>query len=348
MANQIIVVDIKNDRRWDEYVDDHPSGTVYHSTAWGQVLESTFRYTPFYLALEREDKRRFEGIVPLFLIDNRLAGKKVVSLPLTTYCKRLMPDTDFDRMLHFIKSHVSGNVCMEFKLFEEGECRFDMLERRSDYVTQVLQIEPDLEKTYRKFHDTSIRQKIKRAEKSGLNLRMGESEKDLRSFYKLYTKTRKKHGLPPQPFSFFLNMWRVLKPKNLMSLPLVEHEDKVVAAATILKSKNIHHFEYSGSDERSLKLFPNHKLIWESIQLAYRTGSRFFDFGRSWNSNKPLIDFKARWGAEKYELPYYYYPKDQKFRLKDSSVPETLRHINRILPDFLLEIEGNIVYQIIK
>ncbi len=348
MNTRIILVDAKNDRRWDEFVDKHPQGTVYHSSAWAQVLESSYGYTPYYLAIVKEDGRELDGIVPMFFIGHRLTGKRLVSLPFTAYCKMLIRETEFESIVDFARKYILKNIFLEFKLFNGNDVKSNIFEKSSNYVIHLLQIDSNLKNTFRKFHITSIRQKIKRAEQSSIAFRLGNSEKDLKEFYRLFIDIRKKHGLPPHPYKFFLNMWTILKPKNLMILPLVEHEGKVLSAGIIIKSKNTYHFEYSASDQDNIKLFPNHKLIWDSIQMAHQEGIQYFDFGRSSITNKSLIDFKERWGADRYELPYFYYPKGYKPGMDESSGLEIIRRINMMLPDFLLRIEGNILYRFIK
>lgn len=343
----ITIVDIKKDHRWDEFVMRHPYGTVFHSSAWGEVLESTYGYTPFYLALEGGSNSGFDGVVPFFLVQHRLTGNMLVSLPLTSYCKMLIPERDFENVIDFARNQISRKASVLIKFYDVNRFKSEMFEKNVDYVTHILSIDLDLDMTYRKFHDTSIRQKIKRAENNGLTLRIGESEQDLKSFYKLYLGIRKKHGLPPHTYKFFLNMWKILRPKNLMTVPLVMYGKDVVAAAIVLKSKNTHHLEYSASDQDRLNLFPNHKLIWNCIQIAHRAGSSYFDFGRSSVTNKSLISFKERWGAVKHELPYCYYPKGTKSTMEHGSAFGILKSINKKLPHFLLRIEGYIVYQFI-
>ena len=44
---------------------------------------------------------------------------------------------------------------------------------------------------------------IKKALKEGVEVQLHNSFESVKSFFKLNCMTRKRHGLPPQPFKFF-------------------------------------------------------------------------------------------------------------------------------------------------
>ena len=109
MAFIMKVINPENDQRWDEFVDMHPHGSIYHYSAWRQVLLSTYGYTPFYIALENSATGRFEGILPLMLIKSRITGKRLVSLPFTSYCPMLIPESKLDEVVRFaLEQHPGG------------------------------------------------------------------------------------------------------------------------------------------------------------------------------------------------------------------------------------------------
>jgi len=344
MSIQPKVINPEVDKRWDEYVLRHPSGSIYHHSAWGKVLQLTYDHTPFYVALERTETGQFEGIVPLLLIKSWLTGKRLVSLPFTSYCDRLVPGSELENIISFALEHHPDIDYLELRFLEDINYESGTLEKQSSYVTHILELDVSLEQLFKSFHNTSVRQRIKRAEKNKLKLRMAEQEVDLWEFYELETTVRKKHGLPPQPYAFFANMWRILKPKNFLFVPMIEHKGKVIAAATVLRFKDTVYFEYSASDQNSRKLCPNQKLIWEVIKIAHRDGAKFFDFGRSSLANQSLIDFKERWRAKGRGLTYHYFPKAKRLDSESGLGREILSAINRILPAPLLKLEGRLLY----
>ena len=346
MSIQLKVIDPGTDQRWDEFVWHHPLGSICHHSAWGKVIESTYGYRPFYVALEDSGTDRLEGIIPFFLVNSRWTGKRLISLPFTSYCDPLIPAEKFDDVVEFALNHFPDIDFLELRaLGDNNQCTSNRFARQSAFATDILDLHPDLDDLFKSFHSTSVRQRIKRAEKNGLSLRMGEGEQDLKIFYRLETAVRKKHGLPPQPFSFFENMWKVLKPKNLLMVPLIEHDGRVIAAATIIKFKHVFYFEYSASDQNYLRLCPNHKLIWETIKIARAQGAGHFDFGRSSLSNRSLIEFKERWGAKRYHLTYYFFPKAKRINMQGGPGRRLLETANHYLPHSLLQLEGRLIYR---
>ena len=346
MDNQLKIIDAKTDKRWDEFVLKHPDGIIYHHSLWGKVISETYGYEPFYIAFENKGTRQFEGIVPLMLVKSRLTGQRMISLPLTSYCPPLFPEQELKNIIQFIKNKHSSLDYIEFKYLTKMKDDFSNLSEQSLFTTHVLSLNSDLDELLKSFHNSSVRRRIKKAEKNNLKFRIGENEEDLKAFYKLEVKVRKKHGLPPQPYSFFKNMWRYLKPKNYMFLPLVEYNDKIVAATIMLKYKDTFYYEYSASDSNFLNLGPNQKLIWEIIKIAHQQGAKKFDFGRSSLTNKSLIEFKKRWGTREQLLHYYYFPKVNKIYTDNSDkiLHKLVSFTNRHLPLHLLKLEGKLIY----
>ena len=345
MSVRLKVVDPETDKRWDDFVCAQPKGSVYHHSAWIKVLESTYGYRRFCVALQNDATDKFEGLVPLLLVKSRLTGQRLVALPFTTHCDLLIPEHELQSVINLASEHHPAIDYVEFKFLQSLDGVSDSLVKQTGYVTHTLSLNGGPEQLFRSFHATSVRQRIKRAEKCRLTLRMAEDEKDVEKFYELETAVRKKHGLPPPPYAFFANLWLILKPKNLLAVPLIEHKGRVIAAATVLKFKDTVYFEYSASDQDSLKLCPNQKLIWEAIKMACREGFRHFDFGRSSAGHRSLIDFKERWGAKRRQLLYYYWPKAKKIDTENGLGRRALCFVNRLLPCGLLKLEGELLHR---
>jgi hypothetical protein len=341
MSFQLKIINPEKDIRWDKFVFNHPNGSIYHHSAWLKVLESTFGYSPFYVALERTDTGQLEGILPFQFINSKLTGKRLVSLPFTSYCNCLVPESELENIIRFAYKHHLGVDYLELKFINYAELS---VKKEADFITHTLNLDKDIEQILISFHYTSIRQRIKRAEKNNLKFRIANKEEDLQEFYKLHTKVRKKHGLPPHPYTFFLNMWQELRERNFLFVPVIEYKDKIIAASVVLRSKNTFHLEYSASDQNFHKLCSNQKLIWEAIKIAHNAGARYFDFGRSPLKNQSLIEFKERWGAKRLNLEYKYFPRSKRFDTEKGLSRKILSFTNHHLPDYLLRIEGKLLY----
>ena len=346
----IKTIESSNASGWDDFVYQHKFGTFYHLSSWMEVIEKTYGYVPMYYVLEDEGNNLISGI-PVFLIENKLMGNRLVSLPFTTACDPLIHSTEefsliSARILEDMRRYTAKYI--EIRALKNNSClEFTNFTRLDYFKHHVLALSNDLGKLRKSFHKSCIQRAIKKAEKSDLTIRMGNSVNDMRNFYKLQVITRKKHGMPPQPYSYFRNMWKILYPKGFLSLLLADFNGKTVAGIIVIKWKKTAYYQNGASDRNYLYLRPNHLLLWKAIEDSCRQGFEYFDFGRSSARDEGLIMFKKRWATTQTELPYFYYPKVKgatsgvRDRLKYKIVTATCRK----LPTFFLQKLGELAYK---
>jgi hypothetical protein len=342
----IKIINPDTDLRWNDFVKNHPCGTVYHLTYWVKVISTSFRHEPVYLAIENQETLQLEGVFPVMFMRSWLTGNRLVSLPLTTHCDLLISEEQLDWVKSFLMKKFAGVKHLQLKLLNPTANALNLELNDSEFVTHFLDLDRSLDDIFGSFQKTSIRQRINRSRKHNLNHRVATDEQDLIVFYKLFTSSRRRHGLPPQPYSFFRNMWRILQPMGLLELHLVEYGSEVIAGAVILKYKDRYYGEYIAVNYDYKKLNANHKLIWEIIRSAHDNGAKLFDLGRSSTYNPSLIKFKDRWGADKHPLYYYYSPGTRSIDTHGNLEfgRRILNFANQHLPQKLLQLEGRFLY----
>jgi lipid II:glycine glycyltransferase (peptidoglycan interpeptide bridge formation enzyme) len=198
------------------------------------------------------------------------------------------------------------------------------------------------------FHRSCVRQRIARAEKSGLTLREAEDESDLKEFYRLHSGMRKRLGLPAPPWHFLRALWRTFFPIGQLSLLLSTWKTKVVGGIILLKFKERVSAEFLGWDETYRDVSPTHHLFWEGIKAAHAEGRRIFDFGRSSPVDTGLSTFKSRWGTSPGGIRHYYYPPDYSAKTgeRDGSLAyRAIRHACRTLPEPAFRLVGMFCYR---
>src|SRR5438046_41488 len=52
---------------------------------------------------------------------------------------------------------------------------------------------------------SSVQRAVRKAQRSGLSVSMRSDKDAMATFYTLHVRTRRRHGVPPQPQSFFVN-----------------------------------------------------------------------------------------------------------------------------------------------
>ena len=88
----------------------------------------------------------------------------------------------------------------------------------------------------------------------------------MRDFYRLHARTRRRHGLPPQPFSFFSNIHsEVIKP-GLGFVVLAKNASKVVAGAV---------FFYTATRPQYLSSLPPTNVTRTLDPTIWSCGKRF-------------------------------------------------------------------------
>jgi hypothetical protein len=155
--------------------------------------------------------------------------------------------------------------------------------------------------------DSGVRRAIRKAESVGVK---GEITQDLaavRIFYALHCRTRRKHGLPPQPFSFFENIHRSILSENLGFVSLAKYQEKPIAAAIFFHMGKKAVYKYGASDESYQALRGNNQVMWEAIKWLVRNGLKVLHLGRTSIANEGLRRFKLGWATEECRIEYFRY-----------------------------------------
>ena len=118
---------------------------------------------------------------------------------------------------------------------------------------------------------SNVRRNIRKAEKSMLAIDVSQSLESVKNFYILNCVTRQRHGLPPQPFSFFKNIHKHLLMNGYGKVISARFKGKTIASAIFLGFSDWVIYKYGASDSRYQQLRPNnlihyvgsHKTIFE-------------------------------------------------------------------------------------
>lgn len=301
-------------------------------------------YKIYPLGIENSNTSELTGIFPLAQVKNLISGSKLVSFPLTTHCEPLVEEEHIKKIYDKIISESGKIDFLEFRTLDYS-CTMKGAFPNENYLIHILELEESEAKTFQKFHGTSIRASIRRAEKKGLSLEIINSTAGIKAFYSLYTNLRKRLGLPILPYKFFNSIFTNLIKDDRILIPIVKYEDIIVAAGFILKFKDTFYLEYTASDYSKLDLYPNHKLFWEIIKIAIRNKAKFVDFGRTEVTNNSLVTFKDKWNTTRRQLKYWRVGSEQETKSYAGKSKSVFVKINKHLPISLLRLQGKILYK---
>ncbi len=292
--------------RWgtlEEYQELWRSARVrcpYATPGWLQALAHTYGF-PLRFALWDQ------GAVPFVVVPGRWGRgpRRWVSLPFSDRSGVIRPHTTGP--LHLLPEEFQA---LKHALQRQGlvwELRNlalpDPAETPPTYENFTLLLDPSVppEKGFK----STIKRNVKKARKSGVEIHRFRHLEALWVFYRLFAQTHQRHGVPVQPWRWFVNLWRfvVLPGEGFLSLAL--YQGRAIAGALFLQDGETVVYKYGATDYRYQRLRPNDLLFHEEILRAWHRGYRFFDLGRVGPNEEGLREYKKKWGAK--ALPLYYH-----------------------------------------
>jgi CelD/BcsL family acetyltransferase involved in cellulose biosynthesis len=340
-------IDPLTDPRWDDFLQVHSGSSVFHTKAWLQALHATYGYEPVAFTSSAPGTTLANSIV-FCRIKSFLTGSRLVSMPFADHCDPLVSSpNDLDSLISHLKQTHASEACQYFELRCVGATQTDFeqratLSKRVSFAHHVLDLRPNLETLFRRFHKSCVQRKVRRAEREGLVYEEGDSNELVRHFYHLLVLTRRRHGFPPQPLAWFFNLRDSFG--NALRVRIISKQGKPIAGIVTVRYKQRLFYKYGASDARFHNLGAMPLLFWHTIQEAKALSLWELDLGRSDWDGPGLIAFKDHLGARSSTLNYYRYPA--KFAAARSLRGESFaRRLCTQLPPWLLRVAGGILYR---
>lgn len=292
------------DPRWGVLLQRSPRASIFHTPGWLEALSRTYGYQPSVVTTTEPHRDLTNGIA-LCYVRSWLTGDRLVSLPFSDHCEPLSETTDDVRLLvDEVKSYAKQTNCHYLELRPVGEILPECsLQRSARYWLHRLNLRPGVSAIFDNFHHDCVKRKIRRAEREGLVITQGRTPDILRKFYVLASRTRRRHGLPPQPFTWFTNLASCLD--TAFTVYVASKNNRPIAGIVTLEHKTSLVYKYGASDERFHNLGGMPYLFWSAIQGAVSRGLTELDLGRSDLDGAGLLAFKDHLGAVRYPLSYW-------------------------------------------
>jgi CelD/BcsL family acetyltransferase involved in cellulose biosynthesis len=352
-TERIVKIDPLTDRRWDAFVESHPFGWICHLSGWEKVLVQSFGHMQGHcLALVDSMNDDIRAALPLFEVQSWLTGRRLVSIPFATLSDPLISEPHHGYKL--LEAAAALAEELEVSRLEIRTLHSRQLIENSRFVVDpfykhhYLALNAEPEELRKSFHYKAVRYEINKAEKSDLSFRLAKEKSQLRQFYALYMQTRKRLGLPVQPYQYFDAIWETFNGPGRCLLVFAMHRGELAAAQLYFRFNGRVSMEFEAWDTRFRNLSPNHYLIWKTINLSCREGFQIFDFGRTSPANAALMDFKRRWGTTIVDLPQFCYPITRYNELSGKETSLAYRAVQkacRMSPGILFPFISNLAYR---
>jgi len=341
----VYLVDPLRDRRWPDFLRRHPGATVFHAPGWLLALQKTYGYEPVVFTTSRPGGELANGWA-FCRIRSWLTGRRLVSLPFSDHCQPLEDSTD---ALQEISCFLGKELKKENWNYVETRPMLSLHTLPEDFrefetfYWHTLDLHPGADEIFRGFHKDCVRRKIRRAEREGLTYEAGSNASLLSKFYHLQLLTRKRHQLPPQPFSWFKNLMDCMGEQ--LTLRVASKDGRAAAAILTLRFRDKVVYKYGGSDAELNRLGGMILLFWKMIQDAKRDRAVELDLGRSAAENAGLIAFKEHWGATRSRLTYWRCPAQVSWISGKKWKERVAKNVFGHLPEDMLALVGKVFYR---
>jgi len=303
MEIQLLTRDTES--RWNEYIAKCQDATFYHQLGWRTVIEKTYGLRSVYLMATEHGE--VAGVLPLFSMENKVLGNKLISLPYAPYGGISSNNSLAEQMIFDEIKSIAGK--MGVRHIEFRNLNYQNFESSVDksYFTLILNVNRDISSLWGQLRK-SMRRYVKKSMENNLEVILASN--DVKNFYDVYSRHMRDLGSPVHSYDFFKNIIAEFPASsNIASINLEGHP---IASIFLMKFQDIMIYGWGASNDQYLPLFPNYLLFWETIKSCADIGIRQFDFGRSM-LHEGTYAFKAGWGAEPKQLFYQYYPAGLKY-----------------------------------
>jgi hypothetical protein len=328
---------------WDVRLLRQPQSCVFHSAAWARVLASTYGFKPLYLRAERNGQ---ESMLPLMEVCSSLTGRRGISLPFTDSCE----PCGMEGLADLVGEGFRLGRERKWKYLELRNCSgLPKIHKDAfpsvSFFLHTLSLSPYADRIFRTF-ENPVRRAIRRSEKSGLITEVSQSVEAVREFYRLHCRTRKKHGLPPQPLNFFLNIQRHILSEGRGIVVSAKFNERTVASAVFFDFGTSAVYKFGASDPSSQLLRPSNLVMWTAIQHYARTGIATLNLGRTSLTNHGLRRYKLGWGTQEQVIEYHKYDfRKEAFVSERDQTSGWYNNGFRFLPEFLARWAGALLYK---
>ncbi len=268
--------------RWDEFVAAAPNGHILQSWAWGQ-FKARYGWQPVRLALE--DDGRFRAGAQVLLRSQfgvTLAyvprGPVAMGEDPEAYVRLLQALHRLARSRHsiFLKvepNEPAGSPVADL-LRQEGFFRSSHTVQPRETLFTDLRGGPDAVFARLK---KKTRANIRRAERRGVQVRLGDREGDFERFFELMAATGDRAEFPVRSLRYYRSVFEEFHPRNQAELMIAELEGKIIAASMVFAYGREGVAMYGASDSAHWREYPNYIRHWRAMEWCMSKGCERYD-----------------------------------------------------------------------
>lgn len=327
------------DPGWMAYIYAMPEASLFHHPAWIDFLADSYGFQPFVAVTQNMSGQITAGL-PVMEISNFVGKRRWVSLPFTDHCAPLYSDEKSKELLleNIINNARSDdNASLELR----WNIQSPLLFQTTQYVLTTTKLDLDQNEISRSVQNF---RNIRIAKDRGVCIKRGNSSEFLEAFYKMHLETRRRHGVPIQPWHFFKKLKEQILDRGLGFISLAYKNGKYLSGGVYLTWNHTLTYKYAASTLEGRDLFAGDLLIWDAICFGSENGFKVLDWGRTDFDDSGLRRYKKRWSSE--EVPLVY---STSFQVEPSLMRQKLVSMIKLVinksPLWVCRLSGELLYK---
>ena len=310
---------------------------------WMPLLAETYGYRPRLATLARGSQ--LAAALPFIEVASPFTGKRGVSLPFFDHCRSYNPDpADYPALYEAFKQHGHERGWKYLEL--RGDFRkLNGVAPSLSFYHHIVDLSGGPEAVFARMA-SSAQRAVRKALKEGVRIEVSQDLSAMRDFFRLQCITRKRHGLPPQPFRFFENLHRRLIATHQGAIITARVEGLAVASSVYLVQGDIVHYKYGASDTHYQNARVNNLIMWTALERYAQQGFAEMHLGRNSLENQGLRRYKLSYGSNEGITNYH------RLDLRTNTISQMTDDVygwhNRIfaaLPIPLARLAGSLLYK---
>jgi hypothetical protein len=297
------------EKDWRRFVDDQPTGNVFHTPEMYRVFAEAEGHRPTVWAAINNREGPLSLLLPVQVtiwggLLNRLTtryiaygsvlcvpgplGKEALGLLLQVYKKEMEGRALFSEFRHlFDLSHLQSVLTENSFAYEDHLNYLIDLDRFAEEVLQSI--------------GRRTRKKIRKGLRDGLVQVTEVTERaELDQWYDTLQKTYARAQVLLADRSLFDAAFDILQPKGMAKFIIAKVNGEPAACSLELVYRDTIYGWYGGSDRDYTNHYPSEMLMWHVLEWGANNGFRVYDFGGAGRPDEEygVRDFKAKFGGE--------------------------------------------------
>lgn len=333
-----VLVEPKNKRDWDEFVQRSQNVIAWHAYHWSDLLAKY--YGAHFYPLAVYDGSKISGILPLYRIRTLRGGDALTSIPHFVAGGIAAEDPSvqqalLDGAVRISKQlKISRITLKQYKFKVSGPLSTD-----ENYYNRELRMSPDIDLLWRSISGTN-REKVEEALKYESVLEYPST--DVPTFYRFLLHDQHAAGVPCVSKSWI----EALFSTGAYEIALLRHKGELVAATMAKKFRDTVSFPFSClSDQDEKTTLFAYSLYWQLMTRLAKEGIRISHSGRIPKTDA-AFGYRLGWGGTKYSYYYQYYGEtnqNTEFETKRGSKRQMVESVWRKLPLGVAQVLGPVI-----